>query len=118
MLLGKKTIMPIERTIQTSGGDNDVSYTFTVLFHTTQMTAADANELQRNAAAILSIQNVYYSVYRKIDVFVKNKRTLAIFHYNGNDSAHFQKKKAEEDFERVLEQVATLVEVFDVPKNA
>jgi hypothetical protein len=99
------------KTIQ-SGGANGEYCSFTVVFSTTQMKDKDALELRKQAKLLTEEQSVLTSVERKIDVFVRNGQTVAIFRYDGNIQ-DFNIRAVKSDFSSALEQMGLLVEVFE-----
>ena len=105
--------MPIERKILKSGGSSEEHYaTFTVIFETKQLTEADTTSLREEASTLLKSQAVMAGVDRKIDLFVRNSKTVGIFHYTGSLRAH-SIRKVEADFDEVLEQIGALLDVYD-----
>ena len=92
-------------------------YTFTVVFQTKHMTAEDADMLSRQAEVIVRRQ-VACGADREIKVSVRNRQTIAIFHYTGNISKDCTSPKLiEEDFAKIFIHIAALVEVFDAKEE-
>lgn len=106
--------MAIEYKITKSGDRATKHFDFTVVFQTSHIGDGDIEAIRREAQMFLERRNIGHRINREVNVFVKNRKAIALVHYD-NVSTDLDEGRVETDFPGVVSHLTEILEMFDVP---